>query len=77
MSGIAIFDLERIDAGHLLVTRISVEFAPWSALASPSVCKGRYFSFEKPAVTLGSKEPPSVTIRNDSEVFVVDRLPKK
>ena len=56
---------------------MSAALAPCSALASPSVWNGRCLSFDKPTVTSGSSEPPRVTIRSPSEVFVVDRLPKK
>ena len=70
-------DLDRIDLGQLLVTSMSAVLAPYNALASPSVWNGKCLSVDRPAAISESNDPPRVTIRIPSEVFVVERLPRK
>ena len=66
-----------MEAGQVLVIRMSAVLAPCRDLASPSVWNGRYLSLDRPAAMFGSSRPPRLTIRMPSDVLVVDRLPRK
>lgn len=77
LSGRIIFEPFRTSDGQWVVSKMSAELAPRSALVSSSVWKGRYFSLDRPAVILGSRDPPRFTMRIPSDVFVVDLFPRK